>query len=91
MPYKELEIKKIYWTIGEAAEEIGIETSAIRFYDAELGLKIGRHSRKQLRMLRRRDVDRLKLIVRLTSYMHLAGIKKLIEDKRLEQIAEILK
>jgi len=36
MPYKEKEIEKKYYTIGEIADELEINTSAIRFWEEEL-------------------------------------------------------
>jgi len=36
MPYKEKEIKKIYFQIGELASKCDIATSAIRFWEKDL-------------------------------------------------------
>lgn len=35
MPYRHKEIKKVYWTIGEVAEELGEQTSVLRFWEVE--------------------------------------------------------
>lgn len=92
MPFKEHDIEKIYWSIEEAAIEIGIAKSLIRFYDDELNLKIGRakHGCRHDRSLRKRDIDLLKLIVRISKYVHLEGLKKLKEKGMLNQIDTLL-
>lgn len=46
MPYKERPVEKLYWTIGEAADELGVNSSQIRYWEKEFGmLKPGRDSR----------------------------------------------
>ena len=35
VPYKEKEIEKKYYTIGEVADELGVATSLIRFWEGE--------------------------------------------------------
>ena len=35
MPYKEKEIKKKYFTIGEVAQKFEINTSQLRFWESE--------------------------------------------------------
>jgi len=35
MPYKEKEIEKLYYTIGEVADMFGVNTSLIRFWEKE--------------------------------------------------------
>ena len=35
MPYKETEITKLYYTIGEVSEMFGVNPSLIRFWEGE--------------------------------------------------------
>ena len=35
MPYKEREINKMYYTMGEVTEMFGVNASQIRFYEKE--------------------------------------------------------
>lgn len=35
MPYKEKEIERRYWTIGLLADELCVETSALRYWELE--------------------------------------------------------
>jgi murein DD-endopeptidase MepM/ murein hydrolase activator NlpD len=37
MPYKEKTIEKLYWSIGEVAEQLGVNTSLIRYWEKEFG------------------------------------------------------
>ena len=38
MPYKEKEIEKKYYTIGEVADDLGVATSLIRFWEGEFDI-----------------------------------------------------
>ena len=38
MPYKEREITKKYFTIGEVAEKLEVNTSLIRFWESEFDI-----------------------------------------------------
>ncbi|MBK7242217.1 MAG: MerR family DNA-binding transcriptional regulator, partial [Flavobacteriales bacterium] len=35
MPYKEKTIGKLYWSIGEVAEQLNVNTSLIRYWEKE--------------------------------------------------------
>jgi hypothetical protein len=37
MPWKEKTIEKLYWSIGEVAEQLGVNTSLIRYWEKEFG------------------------------------------------------
>jgi DNA-binding transcriptional MerR regulator len=79
-------IEKIYFTSGEASAICGLNSSAIRFYESEFNINVMRtHGGK--RKYRKEDIELIKLIDQLTAYFHLAGIKKLIEEKRVEAFA----
>lgn len=35
MPYRHKDTERVYWTIGMLADELAVETSALRFWEAE--------------------------------------------------------
>ena len=46
MPYKEKEIEKVYFTIGEVAEEFNVATSLIRFWETEFDILSPKKNKK---------------------------------------------
>jgi DNA-binding transcriptional MerR regulator len=65
VPYKDKEIEKVYWTIGEVAEMLQVSSSLLRFWEAEIGLVQPRKNRKGDRYYSRKDIELLKLIYHL--------------------------
>ena len=65
MPYKEKEIEKRYFTIGEVAEELGVATSLIRFWEREFTLIKPKKNRKGNRQFTQQDLKNVKLIYHL--------------------------
>jgi DNA-binding transcriptional MerR regulator len=61
MPYKEKSVERLYWSIGEVAEEMGVNTSLIRHWEKEFGMirpkRTGRgdrqYTRKEIALLKR--------------------------------------
>ena len=62
MPYKEKEIEKKYFTIGEVAEELGVATSLIRFWEGEFDIIKPKKNRKGNRQFTKEDIKNVKLI-----------------------------
>ena len=62
MPYKEKQIEKLYFTIGEVAAELGVNTSLIRYWEKEIGGVRPRRTSKGDRLFERKDIDQLKRI-----------------------------
>lgn len=62
MPYKEKEIEKKYFTIGEVAEELDVATSLIRFWEGEFDIIKPKKNRKGNRQFTKEDVKNVKLI-----------------------------
>lgn len=75
----EEKIEKLYWTLPEVAEMLGISVTTIRFYDVTFGLNMHRNQRSR-RRLTQKDIDRLRTIVELRKTHHIEGIR--IELKR---------
>ncbi len=65
MPYKEKEIEKKYYTIGEVADEFGVATSLIRFWESEFGIIKPKKNRKGNRQFTKDDLQSVKLIYHL--------------------------
>lgn len=65
MPYKEKEIEKRYYSIGEVAEELGVATSLIRFWEGEFDIIKPKKNRKGNRQFTKVDIDNVKLIYHL--------------------------
>lgn len=65
MPYKEKEITKLYYSIGEVAEMFEVNTSMIRFYEKEFDILQPKKNAKGNRLFRPEDVDNLKIIFNL--------------------------
>ncbi|MEQ8582334.1 MAG: MerR family transcriptional regulator [Marinoscillum sp.] len=62
MPYKEKEIEKKYFTIGEVADELGVATSLIRFWEGEFDIIKPKKNRKGNRQFTKEDIKNVKLI-----------------------------
>ena len=65
MPYKEKEIEKRYFTIGEVARDLGVATSLIRFWEREFSIIRPRKNRKGNRQFTQQDLKNVKLIYHL--------------------------
>jgi len=65
MPYKEKEIVKKYYTIGEVAEEFKVATSLIRFWESEFDSISPKKNRKGNRQFTVEDIEDVKLIYHL--------------------------
>ncbi len=65
MPLKPKTIEKIYWTIGEVAEEIGVNTSSIRFWEKEFGTLNPRRTNRGDRLYNRKEIEHLRTIQHL--------------------------
>lgn len=65
MPYKEKEIEKKYYTIGEVAEMMDVATSLIRFWETEFDIIKPKKNRKGNRQFTKEDVENVKLIYHL--------------------------
>ncbi|MDR3184061.1 MAG: MerR family transcriptional regulator [Prevotellaceae bacterium] len=63
MPYKEVKVEKMFFTIGEVAKTVGESTSLIRFWANRFEDLIRPHKNKKgNRMFTPNDVENIKLI-----------------------------
>lgn len=92
-----LQREKLYYSIGEVAEMLGVQTSAVRYWEKEFDILKPRKNRKGNRLFSPADVENLKIIYHLLKVkgMTVAGAKKRMSenpeglDKNLE-ISEAL-
>ena len=84
MPYKEREIEKLYYSIGEVAQMFKVNASLIRFWEKEFDILKPVKNKKGNRMFSQKDVDNLRITFHLVKErgFTLQGAKvKLKENK----------
>jgi DNA-binding transcriptional MerR regulator len=84
MPYKEKNIEKFYFSIGEVAEMLGVNASLIRFWEKNFDIIQPRKNKKGTRFYTKEDIDNLKLIYHLVKEQRMTiegARKKIAEDK----------
>jgi DNA-binding transcriptional MerR regulator len=67
MPYKEREINKMYYTMGEVTEMFGVNASQIRFYEKEFDVLQPKKNKKGNRLFTPEDLENLKIIFHLVN------------------------
>jgi DNA-binding transcriptional MerR regulator len=65
MPYKEREISKMYYTMGEVSKLFDVNQSLIRFYEKEFDILAPKKNKKGNRYFTPEDVENLKIIFNL--------------------------
>lgn len=65
MPYKERDINKLYYTMGEVTEMFDVNASQIRFYEREFEILQPKKNKKGNRLFTPDDVENLKIIFNL--------------------------
>ena len=83
MPYKEREIKKKYFTIGEVAKNLNLSTSQIRFWETEFDELNPKKNSKGSRKFTEKDINVLKTIQSLlkNKKFTIDGAKKIIKKE----------
>jgi len=84
MPYKEKEIEKLYYTIGEVAQMFNVNTSHIRFWSKEFDVIRPATNKKGNRMYTQPDIENFKKIYHLVKEkgFTLKGAKSELKDKK---------
>ena len=82
MPYKEKEISKKYFSIGDVAKIINVKTSLIRFWENEFEILNPKKNKKGLRKYTDKDISILQKIYSLVKIdgFTLDGAKKSIKN-----------
>lgn len=65
MPLKEKTIERMYWTIGEVADELGVNTSLLRYWEKEFGSLRPKRTNKGDRLYTKDDIGQLRRIQHL--------------------------
>ncbi|MFD2287472.1 MerR family transcriptional regulator [Pedobacter petrophilus] len=65
MPYKERDINKMYYTMGEVTEMFKVNASQIRFYEKEFDILQPKKNKKGNRLFTPEDIENLKIIFNL--------------------------
>jgi len=84
MPYKEKEIKKIYYSIGEVAEKFQVNTSLIRFWEKEFDIINPQKNQKGKRIFTEKDISKFQTIYQLVKEkgFTLQGAKEQLKKSR---------
>jgi DNA-binding transcriptional MerR regulator len=62
MPYKDKEIEKLYYPIGEVAEIFGVNASLIRFWEKEFDIIKPKKNKKGNRLFTKEDLENFQKI-----------------------------
>ncbi|HWB61899.1 MAG TPA: MerR family transcriptional regulator [Chitinophagales bacterium] len=62
MPYKEKEIEKLYYSIGEVAAMLEVNASLLRYWEKEFNLLRPRKNAKGDRFYTKDDIEKVKMI-----------------------------
>lgn len=65
MANKDLEINKLYYTMGEVTAMFDVNASQIRFYEKEFDIIQPKKNRKGNRLFTKQDIENLKIIFNL--------------------------
>jgi len=84
MPYKEREISKKYYSIGEVAEKLDLNTSLIRFWESEFEILNPKKNKKGLRKYTQKDIEIIEKIYHLLKKQGFTidGAKKALNRKK---------
>ena len=82
MAYREKEIEKLYYSIGEVAEIFNVAPSLIRFWETEFDVIKPKKNRKGNRQFTREDIDSVKMIYHLVKEkgFTLQGAKEMLRN-----------
>ena len=86
MPYKEKEIEKLYFTIGEVAQMFNVNTSHIRFWSKEFEVIRPATNKKGNRLYTQSDLENFKKIYHLVKEkgFTLKGAKSELKDSKIK-------
>jgi len=90
LPYKEKEIEKKYYTIGEVAEIFNVATSHIRFWESEFDVIKPKKNKKGNRQFTKDDIEKIKLIYHLVKEkgFTLQGARETIRAENIDKLQD---
>lgn len=82
MAYKEKEIEKLYYSIGEVAELFNVAPSLIRFWETEFDIIKPKKNRKGNRQFTKEDIENVRTIYHLVKEkgFTLQGAKEMLKN-----------
>jgi DNA-binding transcriptional MerR regulator len=82
MAYKEKEIEKLYYSIGEVAEIFNVAPSLIRFWESEFDIIKPKKNRKGNRQFTKEDIENVRIIYHLVKEkgFTLQGAKEMLKN-----------
>ena len=91
MPYKEKEIEKLFYPIGEVAQMFDVSVSSIRYWEKEFNILKPKKNKKGNRMFTKKDVENLRIIYNLTKErgFTLEGAKRKLRENKTDTIDNI--
>lgn len=91
MPYKEKEIKKLYYSIGEVARMFDVSTSLVRFWENEFDILKPKKNKKGNRLFTPQDLENLKVIYHLVKErgFTLEGAKKKLRENKEDTVNNV--
>ncbi|MEC8852884.1 MAG: MerR family transcriptional regulator [Bacteroidota bacterium] len=91
MPYKEKEIEKLFYPIGEVAQMFDVSVSSIRYWEKEFDILKPKKNKKGNRMFTKKDVENLRIIYHLTKErgFTLEGAKRKLRENKTDTIDNI--
>jgi DNA-binding transcriptional MerR regulator len=86
MPYKDREINKMYYSMGEVTEMFHVNASQIRFYEKEFDVLQPKKNKKGNRLFTPEDIENLKIIFHLVDEkgFTLKGAKEHLKNNSTE-------
>lgn len=83
MAYKEKEIEKLYYGIGEVSEMLSINASTIRYWEKEFDILKPKKNAKGDRLFTKEDIEKVRLIYRMLKEKGhtVEGAKVQLKDK----------
>ena len=83
-PYKEKEIKKLFYSIGEVSKILNVNVSLIRFWDNEFDIIKPKKNKKGNRLFSENDLKNIKIIHHLlkNNGFTIKGAKKVLKSKK---------
>jgi DNA-binding transcriptional MerR regulator len=84
MPYREKEIEKLYYSIGEVSKMFDVNTSLIRFWEKEFDIIKPKKNKKGNRLFTKLDLENFRIIFHLVKERGytLQGAKDKLKDNK---------
>jgi len=84
MALKQQKAEKLYFSIGEVAQQFGLNESTLRFWEKEFDEISPRKTKKGTRYYRQEDIEQIRLIHHLVKErgMTLSGARRKLKENR---------